>query len=117
MLIQLFKAPLCVLSQHGATFVAQENAAGPICVSQPIGKEEPFHCTASGKVMLAYLPEPLRETLIAGIGFERFTERTISSREELEAQFTMPEMWRVDLRLPRIDIMSGGGRKRSGRRR
>ncbi len=82
-------AHLCMLSPHGATFVAQENAAGPICVSQPIGKEEPFHCTAYGKVMLAYLPDPLRETLVAGIGFERFTERTIGSREELAAQLAL----------------------------
>ncbi len=82
-------AHLCVLSPHGATFAAQENAAGPICVSQPIGKEEPFHCTASGKAMLAFLPEPMRGTFIEEIGFERFTERTIGSREELEEQLAL----------------------------
>ena len=79
-------AHLCMISPHGATFIRQEVSSDMIQVSQPVGKEEPFFCTASGKVMLAYLPEELRLKIIDRIVFQSFTERTITSKEELFSQ-------------------------------
>ena len=74
-------AHLCMLSRKGAIFISQEFPADIIRIVQPVGKEEPFHCTASGKVMLAHLPCDIRDRLIDEIEFTAFTERTITSKE------------------------------------
>jgi len=53
---------------------ARSSARG---VQQP-GMREPFHCSASGKAIFAYLPEKLVEAKLAGHDFKRFTDRTIT---------------------------------------
>ena len=50
-----------------------------------LGRRTPVHCTASGKVILAFAPAALRERLLGGT-LERSTPHTITSRGELEAQ-------------------------------
>lgn len=47
---------------------------------------EPFHSTATGKALVAFLPAKLREALLEGYDFTRFTERTITDREAFEAE-------------------------------
>lgn len=42
------------------------------------GMREPVHCSASGKALLAFLPDKVLDARLAGYGFERFTERTIT---------------------------------------
>lgn len=53
---------------------ARSSARG---VQQP-GMREPFHCSASGKAIFAYLPEKLVDAKLAGHDFKRFTKRTIT---------------------------------------
>lgn len=43
-----------------------------------------FHCSSSGKAILAYLPEPRRTALLDEISLTSKTEHTITTREELE---------------------------------
>jgi DNA-binding IclR family transcriptional regulator len=50
-----------------------------------VGKIFPLHCGASGKVLLAYLPEKVRRDVIFGSPLEKFTPRTITDPVELEA--------------------------------
>ena len=50
-----------------------------------LGRRTPVHCTASGKVILAFGPEAIRERLLAR-PLHRSTQHTISRRGELEAQ-------------------------------
>ena len=49
-----------------------------------LGRRTPVHCTASGKVILAYGPPAIRERLLAR-PLERSTAHTITVRAELEA--------------------------------
>src|SRR5690242_10548091 len=46
----------------------------------------PLHCCASGKLLLAHLPAPERQGLLAVLPLERFTERTITDRAVLESE-------------------------------
>jgi DNA-binding IclR family transcriptional regulator len=62
-----------VKSRHGMAKVTQ------------VGKTFPLHCGASGKVLLAYLPEKVRRGIIFGKPLEKFTANTITDPEELEA--------------------------------
>jgi len=50
-----------------------------------LGRRTPIHCTASGKVILAFAPAPLQQRLLAR-PLERRTPQTIVDRAELEAQ-------------------------------
>ena len=50
-----------------------------------LGRRTPIHCTASGKVILAFAPEAVRQRLLARPLLRR-TARTIVDRAELEAQ-------------------------------
>jgi IclR family KDG regulon transcriptional repressor len=57
-------------------------AARPVRLRARIGEALPLHCTAAGKVQLAFIPDTdLRESLIEGL--PRFTERTIVDRQAL----------------------------------
>lgn len=53
------------------------------------GMRDPIHCSASGKALMAYYPEPALASLLEGYEFKRFTDRTIVSKKaylaELEA--------------------------------
>jgi DNA-binding IclR family transcriptional regulator len=50
-----------------------------------IGEALPLHCTAAGKVQLAFIPDAdLREALLEGLN--RFTEHTVTDRQELVGQ-------------------------------
>jgi len=50
-----------------------------------LGTRSPVHCTASGKVILAFAPPAMRSTLLAH-PLERRTQNTITDPTELEAQ-------------------------------
>lgn len=64
--------------------VAVKSRYGIAKVTQ-VGKVFPLHCGASGKVLLAYLPEKVRRGIIFGKPLEKFTPDTITDPEELEA--------------------------------
>ena len=52
-----------------------------------LGRRTPAHCTASGKVILAFAPEPVRQRLLAR-PLEARTPRSIVDVSELEKQLT-----------------------------
>jgi DNA-binding IclR family transcriptional regulator len=57
----------------------------PVRLRARIGEALPLHCTAAGKVQLAFIPDAdLREALMEGLG--RFTEHTVTDRQELVGQ-------------------------------
>jgi len=53
-------------------------------VGEP-GTHGPLHCTASGKVLIAFAPDNVREHLIDTIALEAFTENTITDRTAFRA--------------------------------
>jgi DNA-binding IclR family transcriptional regulator len=48
-----------------------------------VGVRRPLYCTALGKAILAYLPPEQQNKIIARMRFEKFTDHTITSAEEL----------------------------------
>ena len=45
-----------------------------------------LYAAASGKVMLAFMPDKQREKAFKGMKFQKFTEKTIDNRRDLEAE-------------------------------
>jgi len=52
-------------------------------ISMSIGQRRPMYCTAVGKAILAYLPEPQLQDLTSRFAYEPFTDTTVRSREAL----------------------------------
>lgn len=51
-----------------------------------VGRRAPLHCTAIGKVLMAWEAPGRRERILQGCDFKRFREKTITSREAFEAE-------------------------------
>ena len=73
-------AHLAILAQGQALYIDQVESTAALRVESEIGTLSPLHCTALGKVMLAFgscrLPEELNP----------FTHRTVTDRATMEAQ-------------------------------
>jgi DNA-binding IclR family transcriptional regulator len=52
----------------------------------PAGTALPPHCSASGKLLLAFKPAAERAQLLEAMPLARFTDRTITSRQLLESE-------------------------------
>jgi DNA-binding IclR family transcriptional regulator len=66
-----------------------DQVIGPSAISSHnwVGQRTPLHATSSGKILLAYAPEPTREARLAG-SLKRYTDRTVVDPEELRKQLT-----------------------------
>jgi len=53
--------------------------------AQQPGMREPFHCSASGKAIFAFLPDAIVDAKMAAHDFKRFTDRTITDPAAFKA--------------------------------
>jgi IclR family transcriptional regulator, KDG regulon repressor len=51
-----------------------------------LGKRGPVHCTALGKTLLAFRPDPVVEQIVAARGLPRMTDTTITELDELKRE-------------------------------
>jgi DNA-binding IclR family transcriptional regulator len=75
---------LGALEKGEVMYLAKKESSQTIRMISYVGKRAPLHCTALGKVLLAYLPEEERRKILDGKQLPRLTERTITDKEELE---------------------------------
>jgi IclR family transcriptional regulator, acetate operon repressor len=59
----------------------------PLRLQFGIGSRVPLHCTAIGKLFLAWLPEPRRRALLARLDLAPLTPATLTTLPDLEAEF------------------------------
>lgn len=74
--------------RHGLSvvYVDKLDSQEPLRIHSKIGASVPLYCTAVGKILMAYLPEAERESILAQLDFHRFTPNTIRSLHELRTQ-------------------------------
>jgi DNA-binding IclR family transcriptional regulator len=65
-------------------YVDRVEAQWPLRMQLPVGTRVPLHCTASGKLYLAMLPEADRKRLLKGLKLERQTPNTKTDFVALE---------------------------------
>ncbi len=72
--------------RHGlsAVYVEKLDSPEPLRIHSRIGAAVPLHCTAVGKVLLAYLPAPELEKTLDELELRRFTENTVGNIQELQ---------------------------------
>jgi IclR family acetate operon transcriptional repressor len=79
---------LTVRHKLTAVYIEKLDSPEPLRIHSRIGASVPLYCTAVGKVMLAYLDDAEREKLVDQIEIRRFTENTVGSIQELDAQLS-----------------------------
>jgi len=77
---------LAVLSEGEIMYIERVEGLQTQGMYTRIGKRVPAHCTALGKVMLAYSPDHVWQDMIARHGLPRLSETTITTEAELLAE-------------------------------
>ena len=77
---------LGVLEEREVLYLAKEESSQTIRMISYVGKRAPLHCTALGKVLLAYLPEEEIKKILDKIVLTRLTENTITDKMDLEKE-------------------------------
>ena len=58
----------------------------PFRIQLPVGSQLPLHCTASGKLFLAYMEPRQRQRLLGAAPLKHFTDRTVTDIEQLSIE-------------------------------
>lgn len=75
-------AHLAVMDESGVFYIDKIESAQSIRMYSYIGRRAPIHCTAVGKVLLAYQPQPQMDALLSA-GLKRYTAHTITDEKKL----------------------------------
>ena len=75
-----------ICSNDAVTLVATRDTDGPVRVVQSVGARRPIHCTALGKVLMAWLPAAERSRVVRSLRFERLTSKSIVQRASFERE-------------------------------
>jgi len=67
-------------------YLDRVEAKWPLRLTLDVGSHVPLHCTASGKLFLAHLPEAAGDELVSHLTLTRTTPRTITSAKALRAE-------------------------------
>jgi DNA-binding IclR family transcriptional regulator len=76
---------LCVLDAGEVLYLDKIESTRSIRMACSTGRRNPAHCTSVGKAMLAHLPEPEIDEILARHGMLRKTSKTITTPAELKA--------------------------------
>jgi len=81
-------ANLAILDGTEIVYIDQIESQNYIIVKMfaQVGNRGPVHCTASGKILLAYLPEKELDHLLSRIELKQFTGQTITEPEALKKE-------------------------------
>lgn len=74
---------LAILEDTNVLYLAKEESTQTIRMISYVGKRAPLHCTALGKVLLAFLPLDKREQILTKIELAKLTENTITNKDKL----------------------------------
>ena len=81
-------AHLGILEEGEVMYLAKEESSQTIRMISYVGKRAPLHCTALGKILLAYMSEKERKKILEDKGLPRLTENTITDKKELEKELS-----------------------------
>lgn len=76
-----------VIEENGmGTCVYATNPSGSTDAYMRLGEQRPMHATATGKAILAHLPDERVDDIVARHGLTEFTDQTITTRDALDEE-------------------------------
>ena len=79
-------AVLAAASGAFALFVETVESPSSVRYAAPVGKRVPLHVTATGRALLSQMSADERASILKKTAFERFTQTTLMSADEVEAE-------------------------------
>lgn len=70
-------------SDHDIVYLCKFEPENPIITTATVGTKNPIYCTSLGKAILAYMDEEDQKEIVQRIKFEKKTDRTIMTKEDL----------------------------------
>src|SRR5205807_4169434 len=77
---------LTLLHDLSAVYVEKLDSPEPVRIHSRIGAAVPLHCTAVGKVMLAYMPVDEQERVLSELDLRRLTPNSAGNLQELKTE-------------------------------
>lgn len=96
-------ASMATLSGHDILYLVHVSTNRHIRLGASVGTRYPAHATSLGKVLLAFEPEKPLADYLAAATLTRFTERTLTNREELSARLGRVRELGYDSALDELD--------------
>lgn len=88
---------LAISSGDDIVYLDRVEANWPLGTSLCPGSRVPYHCTASGKLLLSFLPKLQRDRLLSQLPLRGSTEQTITNLDVLRAEL-------IDIRKKRLSF-------------
>ena len=79
-------ASITIMEYDKAVYVAQAQSTRMVRMFTELGTRVSLHNTSCGKVLLAFQPESVANTLIANVGLPAYTEKTITQPAQLRKE-------------------------------
>jgi DNA-binding IclR family transcriptional regulator len=80
---------LAVLKSGKLLYVEWVGSTSPLRIDIQPGTPVPVHCSAGGKLLMAFAPEELREHFLQSAPFQAHTKNTLTTAEELAKEFAL----------------------------
>lgn len=77
---------LGMLSGREVVYLARVESSWPLRMDFKPGSRVPIHCTANGKLLLAFAPRRLQERLVGSLGLEPYTRNTLTESAALRRE-------------------------------
>jgi DNA-binding IclR family transcriptional regulator len=78
---------LCIYDDGEVVYLDKVEPARSVRLASSVGRRNPAYCTAVGKAIMAYLPEPQVEAAVHKHGMKALTRNTITTVAELKSAF------------------------------
>ncbi|TKG94990.1 IclR family transcriptional regulator [Puteibacter caeruleilacunae] len=80
---------LGIIGDTDGIFIEQALGTYPFKFMLTPGNRFPFHCSAPGKAMLAFLPEKEKVELVSKLTLKKFNENTITTKRKFQEELKM----------------------------
>lgn len=86
---------LTMLSGSDVVYVDRVETEWPLRMHLQPGSHVPLHCSASGKLLISFLPKDRRERMIETLPLRAYSARTITDREKLRKELAITRRRRL----------------------
>ncbi|MFX1765380.1 IclR family transcriptional regulator [Paraburkholderia sp. A1RI-2L] len=80
---------LTTLAGNDVIYVDRVETEWPLRMHLQPGSHVPLHCSASGKLLLSFLPKERRERMLEALPLRAYSERTITDRDVLRKELAL----------------------------